>query len=83
MATKDQYEFFKYIYEREERRYDRLIERGKTLLAIVPFYGAFVIFTTNQQKQLMWFDWFIFAGACFFFACIVVVNCIGSRHLPL
>jgi hypothetical protein len=38
MATKEQWEIFKYIYEMEQVRNQKLIERGKVYLSLITLY---------------------------------------------
>ena len=47
MFTKDQYEIFKYVYEKEEKRFSELINRGKIYLSIITIYLA--VFTIKIE----------------------------------
>lgn len=48
MATKEQYEFFKGIYDEENARYRNLIDRGKILLSLSSIYIGFLSFSFEK-----------------------------------
>jgi hypothetical protein len=53
MASKDQYEFFKMMYEEEERRYDQLVDRGKSYITILAAYAGFMIIKGESFTPLI------------------------------
>ena len=48
MATQEQFEYFKYMYEEENERYKHLTDRGKIYISLITVYGAFLIFTIKD-----------------------------------
>jgi hypothetical protein len=52
MATKEQYEFFKLLYDEENTRFAALIDRGKTILSLSVLYTAFLAFSTEKNKPV-------------------------------
>lgn len=47
MATKEQWEIFKYIYEQETARYENLNSRGKVYLSLITLYLGAVAFKAD------------------------------------
>lgn len=50
MASKDQYEFFKFLYEREERRYEHLEARARLYLAVITIFLAALLFKADEVR---------------------------------
>ena len=78
MATQEQFEYFKYMYEEENERYKQLTDRGKIYISLITIYGAFLIFTIKDggvSGSLI----VIFIGAtlAFVFAFILVLMALG------
>lgn len=65
MATENQYNFFKYVYEKEQDRYKELLNRGKVFIGIISFYvGTLVVNSVNNLPDLkgehhLWSDYLI------------------------
>lgn len=51
MATKEQWEIFRYVYEREESRYQNITDRGKVYLSLITLYVGAIAF-----KADFWFS---------------------------
>ena len=51
MATKEQHDFFLYLYEEEERRYGQLESRAKLYISIVALFLASLIFKVEEVQQ--------------------------------
>lgn len=45
-----QYNFFKYLYEKEESRYKELLNRGKVFISIITFYLGLLLFKTSDYQ---------------------------------
>ena len=50
MATKDQYEFFKYMYDEEERTYDQREGRARLYLTIISLFLAGLLLKAQEVK---------------------------------
>jgi len=50
MATKDQCDFFRFLHDEEERRYEQLEARGKLYLSIVTLFLATLIFKAQDVR---------------------------------
>jgi hypothetical protein len=50
VATKEQVEFFKSLYDGETRRLNDLREIGKTNLSLATFYSAFLVFVVEKLR---------------------------------
>lgn len=48
MATKEQYEIFKMLFDQEDKRYTNLIDRGKTFVSLATLYSGFITFTIEK-----------------------------------
>lgn len=78
MATQEQFENFKYMYEEENERYKQLTDRGKIYISLITIYGAFLIFTIKDggvAGNLITI--FICATLAFVFAFILVLMALG------
>jgi len=69
MATKEQYEFFQFLYQEEDRRYAELESRGRFYLSIVAIFLASLLFKVEEVRasaaalSLPW--WMVLAEALF------------------
>ena len=53
LVTDKQYRFFLYLYEQEQKRYERLEARAKTYFAIVGLYlGGLTIALRNSRNMV-------------------------------
>lgn len=50
MATKDQYDFFSYLHDLEEKRSYSLSERAKWYLSLTAFYSALIMFVAEKLR---------------------------------
>jgi hypothetical protein len=66
MATKEQYEFYKLLYDEENAREKQLREQARNYLSLATLYSAFVIF--GADKALPSISW---PAKCAFIASIV------------
>ena len=48
--TEKQIEFYKYVFELEEKRYSELINRGKLYITTITFYLSLFFFKINDEK---------------------------------
>lgn len=53
MASEKQYDFFKYLFEQENARGDKLNEYGKNAIALVTGYSGFVLFVAENMKAAL------------------------------
>jgi hypothetical protein len=51
MATKEQYEFFRSLYDEEEARYSQLEARARLYLAVISAFIAAIVLKANEIKQ--------------------------------
>jgi hypothetical protein len=51
MASKEQYEFFRLLYEEEERRYGQLEGRAKLYLSVITLFLAAVLFKASEVRS--------------------------------
>jgi hypothetical protein len=61
MATIQQYEVFKFIFEEQKTREGHLLERSKLYLSLVTFYSAFLLFVGKDLVPRTLLHWFVFA----------------------
>lgn len=66
MATKQQYEVFKFIFEQEKARESQLLERSKLYLSLVTFYSAFLLFVGKDLIPHNRLHWSLFALSTIF-----------------
>jgi hypothetical protein len=63
VATKDQYEFFKFLFENEEKRSTSLIDRGKTFISLIALYSGFIALSADEKIGDAVLLWILFASA--------------------
>lgn len=51
MATKEQHDFFRFLYEEEERRYSQLEGRAKLYLSVIAIFLATLIFKIDDVEK--------------------------------
>lgn len=62
MASKDQYEIFQAIFDRESQRYEKLIDRGKLYLSIITLYIALLGVAAEKVLPQIAGSWFVAAA---------------------
>ena len=82
MFTKEQFDTFKYIYEKEEARFSELINRGKIYLSIVTIYIGVFSLKIQDIAELVGDGAFSkillgVTGACFIMALLACVLALG------
>jgi hypothetical protein len=63
MATQKQFEFFRSVYDEEEKRADFLNDHAKNNLGLVTFYSAFIIFAVEKMRPNPGINTWLFVAA--------------------
>lgn len=72
MASEKQYDFFKYVYEKEQDRYKELLNRGKLFIGVIAFYIGTLAMNSSMnlfdliKTQDFWNN-ILLIGSLFFF----------------
>ncbi|GJQ60428.1 MAG: hypothetical protein D8M57_16115 [Candidatus Scalindua sp. AMX11] len=82
MFTKEQFDEFKYVYEKEDARFSELINRGKIYLSIITVYIGVFTLKIQDIATLVGNEWYSkvilgATGACFIFALLACVLALG------
>lgn len=75
MATKEQFEFFRSLYEEEERRYGYLSARGTFYVGVVTLMLTALALKLDSANSLLSCipGWLIFLEACLFALTLLAV----------
>ena len=84
MATKEQYEFFRRLYEEEERTYEQIEGRAKVFLSIITAFIVTVVLKSEdavKSAAALRVPWFIYLlmGAILALALVFVVLSVRIR----
>jgi hypothetical protein len=85
MATKEQYEFFRYLYEEEQRRYGHLEARARLYLSIISLFLATLIFKVEDVRKsvdILGVPWWVVLVQGLLLASALVFVVIGAFIRP-
>jgi len=63
MASKEQYDVFKWLYDEESSRRKAHLELCRLYISLLTLYSGFLIFVAKDQRPASFFQWLLFAAS--------------------